>query len=47
MWLGNLSKKSISGYSPDGVVLNENGQPTKLLEIKCPYKDNIIVVYKI
>lgn len=25
------------GYSPDGVILNKNGVPIKLLEIKCPY----------
>ena len=24
------------GYSPDGVILDENGKPNKLIEIKCP-----------
>lgn len=25
------------GYSPDGIVLNVNGLPEKLIEVKCPY----------
>ncbi|CAL1671561.1 unnamed protein product [Lasius platythorax] len=27
------------GYSPDGVTLDENGNPNKLIEIKCPFAD--------
>jgi hypothetical protein len=26
------------GYSPDGVVVDADGIPTKLIEIKCPLK---------
>lgn len=26
------------GYSPDGVILDVNNKPIKLIEIKCPYK---------
>lgn len=25
------------GYIPDGVILDENGKPNKLIEIKCPF----------
>lgn len=24
------------GFSPDGIVVDQNGMPQKLLEIKCP-----------
>jgi hypothetical protein len=27
------------GYCPDGVVVDADGIPTKLIEIKCPLKD--------
>ncbi|KYM93672.1 hypothetical protein ALC62_15722 [Cyphomyrmex costatus] len=31
------SENSWLGYSPDGVVFNEDGNPVKLIEIKCPF----------
>lgn len=29
------------GYSPDGIILDENGKPNKLIEIKCSFAGKI------
>lgn len=41
-----LTKKfSWLGYSPCGIIF-ENGKPSKLLEIKCPYSGQLILYVK-
>lgn len=35
------------GYTPDGVILNGNMIPIKLIEIKCPFKGKVLTLCKL